>query len=1021
MDIKNLKISITNWFNRLKQNGNHFISQAKKRAQRVKDSYPLAQILIGAGLIALTGAYILLVILRLFGSSQGIPLKRIGIILLSCWISYGLIFKKTRAKTVKLSFILVVIGGIGWCLIQSPTSFINSWAVVISWIVALGLCFYIMCVGKASWRWPIFLTLLGFSLFIRLFIGAITPSGDIGKVERTACFSTAFTGTELAPLPQDLEDDSSTSEIQPNNLPLLEENWLQLFNAEHLENFTFLQSLWEAIFKTGQLLMWGDNAPAFVECGREALNLYGVQKVWINAFVLFTSFANTMIPLSFTGFLIDVLLWFLPELRIWVLPFGAIRFVFGAPTEENLLLGETIKEALEDERGFKIVKDYLCTPSTPLQDQPQNQVLPKPPKLWFKNLRVQFIYTDWNLNRKSKNYLRAKNMGAICTSKSVSKLSLRHSKRLAYFLCDEHTSENFAILEKLSHKSHGKYLYAPYKTKVYIFAENPGWEDTLKTFKYNLITKGNKTLEIQIIKDYATLPMQLMEKVPLFAPLLPNDCPKTNRGKKILSVLVIGSASQAAEYIKTVFWAGQMNKVDLRITAIGLSAEKIKDKLIRKCPEILRSCEADHPLLNYGLKNGLKKCNSPYANIRFVSTKDITRCPPELLKEAEQANYIICALNSDEENAHLALDLKRLLTYPTIQDETKNQPAKIEEKPQKSTAQPINGEFKLRIIVPIIKQNLTESLRHPTPKFDDSSFSQKCISPNMKSTLEDSIIIAPFGLDKERYSLKSMLRLDLYRYWRASDKIYHQLQGQVNGKCDVNNSMTPLSLADLEYRIWNNEYGDWNNWARSIHALYKVFDLGLIEKIKFSPEGLDAFVDAKKATPDYIKRLVKNEAKDGHLLQNLTWIEHRRWVAFTRSLGYTHLDSANFEFLSPGKTHFPSFKAHACLCESDWKLALPSILREPALQGDKDQLDEIGQELIDTYKKHHNWKESEVKEISGHNKYFDLPFLDMRLSTLICFDATGKGDCNGLYKMAQKVYGEDLFPSDVLSEEMDIV
>ena len=102
--------------------------------------------------------------------------------------------------------------------------------------------------------------------------------------------------------------------------------------------------------------------------------------------------------------------------------------------------------------------------------------------------------------------------------------------------------------------------------------------------------------------------------------------------------------------------------------------------------------------------------------------------------------------------------------------------------------------------------------------------------------------------------------------------------------------------------------------AREVHFKYRIFSAFLFIKNDISLDEMDEFTweelyDFDEQTIGLYSSLILSEdakEKRSNVLQYLTWLEHRRWNAYMRSIGFSYdiKKDKNIEL-----------KLHGCLCE----------------------------------------------------------------------------------------------------------
>ena len=106
---------------------------------------------------------------------------------------------------------------------------------------------------------------------------------------------------------------------------------------------------------------------------------------------------------------------------------------------------------------------------------------------------------------------------------------------------------------------------------------------------------------------------------------------------KKINTLIVGCGAIGYEFLKATTWCGQMVDYELNINVIDINANKIKDELELKCPELIN---------NYNI-------NFYNNDIRHNSTFNLIN---EKLKDT---NYIIINLGDDKLNLNTAINLRR--------------------------------------------------------------------------------------------------------------------------------------------------------------------------------------------------------------------------------------------------------------------------------------------------------------------------------------------------------------------------
>ena len=195
-----------------------------------------------------------------------------------------------------------------------------------------------------------------------------------------------------------------------------------------------------------------------------------------------------------------------------------------------------------------------------------------------------------------------------------------------------------------------------------------------------------------------------------------------------------------------------------------------------------------------------------------------------------------------------------------------------------------------------------------------------------------------------------------------------------------------------QYEHSNYEY--WANIARALHVKYKVFSLGWIQKSIFSSfdqkqrESIEKVNQAKCAlylrlaaisAVDQRDLLAQNEKAPYKDLQKkkhyLAWLEHRRWNAFTRTIGYRWVD-VHKNLKAVGSHKDMRLKLHSCLVETQFPNNPDRENCYLWMSGDLSEYSEEKLDLLDCVSKAKNFEYKQYdyssSEINGISSKKDL-------------------------------------------------
>ncbi|MBE7092534.1 MAG: hypothetical protein E7365_05095 [Clostridiales bacterium] len=161
----------------------------------------------------------------------------------------------------------------------------------------------------------------------------------------------------------------------------------------------------------------------------------------------------------------------------------------------------------------------------------------------------------------------ARKEGALLLHGSVFGLKLFKNKKYHIYLIEKDEDNNVDLAQGLITKIQEK---KDVKTIIYAFCNSGANVDFLES----LINK-NSNVEVRCIDETALLCSHLVFEHPLY--ILPS-------GFKEISVALIGLGNYGIRMLKTVYWAGQIEGLNLKIRAYDKNADKIKGQFLAECP-----------------------------------------------------------------------------------------------------------------------------------------------------------------------------------------------------------------------------------------------------------------------------------------------------------------------------------------------------------------------------------------------------------------------------------------------------
>lgn len=518
-------------------------------------------------------------------------------------------------------------------------------------------------------------------------------------------------------------------------------------------------------------------------------------------------------------------------------------------------------------------------------------------------------YVDDEKEKESELLLEAKKYGAICIRDDLIHVAKTKRGDRAYYLMDENEFGNLQTLLGLAEDQNVKYIK---DSRIYLFVQSDAYVQIEKQINKKLdekkkLLKGGEKPTIVPINGYRNLVHNLFVDVPLYEPLIRKE------DKTKLNLTILGNGLIGTEAFLSAYWFGQMmisrnengkpsmDECEMTINIVSNDTEaafwsKINyiNSEIRDTVRVLKTdgCETKPELLVY---NGEGKTNSPYCSVRYVKA-DVKvdgfwdSNTPEA-RELLASDYFIVALGNDADNISIADKLRRLIGKKHLEEAVR--------KEQDNTSSDVV------IAYVVFDSELTEMLN-----------------------------------EKNYYQCREKGVTDLYMYAFGSvEQVYSydnvsmsktKLLAKGTGEAYDREKLRQSHIADNNKRKndENRNYSYWADQARAMHIRYKAFSLGLIQKSVF-----DHCADAAASHERYVqercelyKKITKGKVNDDiraayedaqakrHIL---AWLEHRRWTAFTRTMGYQFTGEFRKNLYLNGENHKNmELKLHPCLVEA---------------------------------------------------------------------------------------------------------
>lgn len=666
---------------------------------------------------------------------------------------------------------------------------------------------------------------------------------------------------------------------------------------------------------------------------------------WNSLMVFYTSVLNLLAPIVSGAILLEILASIFPKIKLKLsyLNIRRPKYYFSELNEASLTLAKSII----------------------LQKKVKKPVL---------------IFTDTYIDKENEKdyelFIEAKRYGAICIRDDLAHVSKSKVSKNFYYLIDENEQSNLNTLIALTENNNVKYIK---KAHIYLFVQSDSYIRIEKQIREQL--NKDELPIISPINSYHNLICNLLEEVPLYEPLV------NRKDVSELNVTIFGNGTIGTEAFLTTYWLGQMmiskekddcktmEQCKLNINVVSNDNEKtFWSKIAYINPEIRETIEVDNSqqsemskqLLAFDNKGNK---NSYYCNVNYIeSDVKVGSFWNEKDKDYRQiinTDYFIVALGNDKDNISVAERLRCLIGKKNINV--------TNEKEIKNTV----------IAYAVFDSKLSKLLNK-----------HKYYQCRKKDKTD--IFMYSFGSLEEVYCYDNV-NMSTYSTWA-------KIAG--NAYTNLSKQREFAHIRDNKARGENNEdsnYEFWANLAKTVHAKYKVYSLGWINTSVFDCLTEEACEEHRKNVagqcnlyrtfavlkePEILIQEDREKYRDIELKKHcLAWLEHRRWCAFTRTMGYQFVNVDNILMQSDEKKNKKhkemSLKLHACLVEArlpkikgpgckdfDCKYILADFDKSGKID-DKTVLQEINEAYLDCLD-NVSYARKNVKGKSGDFKEYDF-------------------------------------------------
>ncbi len=627
-------------------------------------------------------------------------------------------------------------------------------------------------------------------------------------------------------------------------------------------SLTWYEEIFNSVVHTLQTFSMDEDYTEYIITGKEMVVALFPSADWlVTLYGIYAALLNMIAPIAGGAIIFDILASIFPKIKLRLLSAAFFRekYYFSDLNEASLALATDIRR----------------NAGNPLRE----------PVIIFTD-----VYGDSGNEISSELINRAKAIGALCVKDDLAHVYKPRIGKLRFILIDENEINNISALTDLASAQNQRYLrqgsnllredgnktYHRDDVEIYLFSSNDTYIEVEQQFRRTLITdyKFNKE-ELPMIfpvNRYRNLITNLLVELPLYEPLVRrNDGEiKIERTEHSLSVTILGTGSIGMEMLLSCYWFSQMLGTVSTINIVSDEPEQsFIDKLDTLNPEILKTVrfigegrtipESDE-ILSYD-RHGNQ--NDPYAIFRYFecnvnSSKFINLVSNSKAKDGiANSDYVFVALGSDEDNISAGDMIHKYIGEAHI-----------------------NGRMKNTVITYVVYDS------------------------DLANTLNQKSLYSSVGNAKPDIYFRAVGDLEaIYSYANIFMKAHES--DAVNIRNSYNAVMLGEKIEKKRYKRGNSfddDYKYWADVARGMHRGYKAFSLGMCRRSVFDNElsedsirreGYDFYKTQAELMTEYEKfaRMKSVEAKYMPLLNELAWLEHRRWNAFTRIMGFRHTEN----------------------------------------------------------------------------------------------------------------------------------
>ncbi len=639
-------------------------------------------------------------------------------------------------------------------------------------------------------------------------------------------------------------------------------------------------------------------------------HLLGADTPWQNIYGFYGTILNAVVPIAGGAIIFEILASIFPQLKLRLLHLASWKekYYFSQLNSASLALAKSIRDAGDAEARGKRIK-----------------------RLWSREI---LIFTDTRQaqhNGGSRLLQEARQLGALCIPEALPQVAKNKSGDRKFFLIHEVSAENIRTLTELADTGNNQCLKYG---EIYIFTDDDAYVLVEKSVQEKLmkdwqVEEDADSLPALIpVRSHRNLISNLLVQVPLYEPLLTKR--RKSSGPLDLTVSILGAGHIGTEMFLTVYWIGQILNCRLHIQVLSQETQtQFWEKIDYINPEIRHTTQEGHEILQVNRKGDKEPayCDVTHYQCDIKSAQFTAHLAPGQ-ESILNTDYFLVSLGNDGDNIAVADTVKRLVGqhHITMADRAMKQ----------TGVKPVPDPVVIAYIV--YDTELSDTLnRKQQYRFTDPEYVD--------------IYMCAKGNNRDVYSVENVFMSEHEDRARGEHKAYLAIQNREERAMTHKNRI-------------KDDYKHWASLAQSMHEGYRLFSSGVSLPSRLTAADSAAYQqEMNRARKQYVnwvtgKERWENDAERIALLHKLAWLEHRRWCAFTRTMGFRQTDAYGV-YADPEKsgTHKQlEIKLHPCLvecdqngirmvCDGEGYLSLCPLLQ--AAQSPRDYLDELSDALYE--------------------------------------------------------------------------